>query len=349
MRCTEWYARRAAAEATGFREGRRRQRAPRLRRGGQQPPRGLLWHRVRWGYGFCFQRFLHLNAPTLPPGACADSRSADRLETKRIAGNIVPAIATTTAAVAGLSCLELVKIATRPLDADTMHGASSCASSRASPRNSFLSLALPLFAWAEPVPPARRPLGNRGLPDDDDDDDDEVEGSAEGPATFTVWDAMDFWPADGRHQTLREVIDRIEASAGPGAVVRAVAHEVSAAPCLAALLTTDFVLARLFLLRALPPLGSASPPQGAILYSDAAPDAAALASTLPNLVAAALARAATSASSAFAGRRVGPHQGSAGLGPLAGRLFVDVDVLVEDEEDGEVLDVPLLRVHLADP
>jgi len=63
---------------------------------------------------------------------------APRLEVKRIAGRIVPAIATTTSAVSGLVSLELIKVLNKaPLE----HY--KCA---------FLNLALPQFALAEPMP-----------------------------------------------------------------------------------------------------------------------------------------------------------------------------------------------------
>jgi hypothetical protein len=62
---------------------------------------------------------------------------APRLEVKRIAGRIVPAIATTTSAVSGLVSLELIKILNNaPLEQF------KCA---------FLNLALPQFAIAEPA------------------------------------------------------------------------------------------------------------------------------------------------------------------------------------------------------
>jgi len=63
---------------------------------------------------------------------------ADRLKTKRIAGRIMPAIATTTAAVSGLVSLELMKIASGKQLPDY--------------KNTFLNLGVPVFQLAEPFP-----------------------------------------------------------------------------------------------------------------------------------------------------------------------------------------------------
>lgn len=67
---------------------------------------------------------------------------ADRLKTKLIAGKIVPAIATTTAAVSGLVTLELIKV---------MNGAPL-----AELKNCFLNMAIPLMVFSEPAPAEKK-------------------------------------------------------------------------------------------------------------------------------------------------------------------------------------------------
>ena len=67
---------------------------------------------------------------------CYSIKEVDRLEVKRIAGNITPAIATTTSAVSGFVSLELIKIRlNHPIE---------------SYKNSFMNLAIPIFSISEP-------------------------------------------------------------------------------------------------------------------------------------------------------------------------------------------------------
>ena len=62
----------------------------------------------------------------------------DRLKIKKIAGRIVPAIATTTAAVSGLVTIEMIKV----LGKAPLHQLKNC----------FLNLALPMVLLSEPGP-----------------------------------------------------------------------------------------------------------------------------------------------------------------------------------------------------
>ena len=68
----------------------------------------------------------------------------DRLEVKRIAGRIIPAIATTTAAVSGLAILELLKVMqNQPVE---------------NYKNAFMNIALPLFTFSEPAPAQKKEI-----------------------------------------------------------------------------------------------------------------------------------------------------------------------------------------------
>jgi len=128
---------------------------------------------------------------------------ADVHRSKLIAGRIVPAIATTTACVVGLSCLELLKLAQEvgasgpceaPLELEAY-------------RNGFLNLALPLVAFSEPSPAEEYPLptgeggGEAGG---------EGEGEGEGRTTWTLWDKIVIEAAGGTEGTLAALVKELE-------------------------------------------------------------------------------------------------------------------------------------------
>lgn len=99
----------------------------------------------------------------------------DWLQVKLKAGRIVPAMATTTAAVAGLQTLELLKIA--------------CGVKKADHRNVFLSLAVPIMQAGEPGDVPKTKLT------------DKIE--------TTIWDR---WEVNAANLTLKETIAKLEAA-----------------------------------------------------------------------------------------------------------------------------------------
>eukprot|EP01121_Diplochlamys_sp_Union-15-3_P002281 TRINITY_DN11995_c0_g1_i1.p1 TRINITY_DN11995_c0_g1~~TRINITY_DN11995_c0_g1_i1.p1 ORF type:complete len:269 (+),score=65.20 TRINITY_DN11995_c0_g1_i1:104-808(+) len=136
------------------------------------PPKSVTWRAKSLTFEKDDDRNFHIdfiNAASNLRAVAYSIKPVTRLQSKIIAGRIIPAMITTTAVVTGLVCLELYKLFQPEQKLDKF-------------RNAFVNLALPLFQQSEPVPPPKRKFFGK---------------------EFSLWDRIDIKKGD---LTLAELI-----------------------------------------------------------------------------------------------------------------------------------------------
>ena len=115
---------------------------------------------------------------------CYNIENCNFLKVKEIAGNIIPAIASTTAAITGLSCLQIYNI----IQADSLNEF----------RNSAFNLATSNFNLFQP----QEKIYIQNSP--------QTENSSEKiviPKEYTVWDKIDIY---GPNKTIKEIVEEFK-------------------------------------------------------------------------------------------------------------------------------------------
>lgn len=131
-------------------------------------------------------------------------KEADFLKVKLIAGKIIPAIATTTAAVTGLVLMELYKVAQWAVkdNSDKSLAIKEDPKLLENFKNAFVNLALPLFVLSEPMGPVTQKSK---------DHDPVLGGPVKAvPEGFSCWDKIEVTPENGKDFTLQELVDYVE-------------------------------------------------------------------------------------------------------------------------------------------
>ena len=232
------------------------------------------------------------------------------------------------------------------------------------------------------MPATAYPFGNRVLELDDDDDNGEADEEAMRseseyrPKEFTIWDCLEVRPktiespskseeqkdktkkknkkkktsrTTFQHLTLGELITEVEAAAGEGAVLRS----LSIASGGGSGSTSGGSGGESG--------GSSDQPQQRIVYADFPPfnNPKRLTLTVPEAIGSTASNCAPDEGNGngydyddadFAGRSSSSGRAAArsteDTSSLENRWFVDLDALVEDEDDGEILDMPPVRYYL---